>query len=96
MAARPRRILVAGVGHDNLRDLAVGRILIQRLQQQDWPIGVHVEDLSLGAVIVMHWLQQESPYDSALFLAGEARGREPGSIHRGTWESSCTSVSTPR
>ena len=90
-AVTPKRILVAGVGHDNLRDLSVGRILADRLRLQDWPAGVHVEDLSFGAVVVLHWLQQDAPYDSAVFLAGESRDRKPGTIHCYTWEPGETS-----
>ena len=80
-----KRILVAGVGYDNLRDLSFGRILIERLRSQEWPPAVHVEDLSFGAIVVLHWLQQDPPFDSALFLAGEERGRRPGTIHGYTW-----------
>ncbi len=80
-----KRILVAGVGYDNLRDLSFGRILVERLRSREWPPAVHVEDLSFGAIVVLHWLQQDPPFDSALFLAGEQRGRTPGSIHDYTW-----------
>ena len=75
-----KRILVAGVGYDNLRDLSFGRILIERLRSREWPPAVHVEDLSFGAIVVLHWLQQDPPFDAALFLAGEQRGRTPGSF----------------
>ena len=85
MAETTKRILVAGVGYDNLRDLSVGRILVERLRSREWPAGVHIEDLSFGAVVVLHWMQQAPPFDSALFLAAEQRGREPGSTHRYTW-----------
>ena len=80
-----KRILVARVGYDNLRDLSFGRILIERLRSREWPPAVHVEDLSFGAIVVLHWLQQDPPFDAALFLAGEQRGRTPGSIHDYTW-----------
>ncbi len=91
MAATQKRILVAGVGHDNLRDLAVGRILAERLGRQNWPAGVHVHDLSYGGVMVLQWLQQEPPFDAALFLAGEPRDRRPGTIQCYAWEPSGTS-----
>ena len=86
MTAVPQRILIAGVGYDNLRDLSAGRILIERLRHREWPLGVHVEDLSFGAVVVLHWLQQGPAFDAAVFLAAEPRGREPGSTWRYTWQ----------
>ncbi len=79
------RILVAGVGYGNLRDLSVGPVLVERLRRREWPVGVYVEDLSFGAVHVLHWFQESPPFDAAVFLAAVARGRKPGSIHRYTW-----------
>ncbi len=81
----PRRVLVAGVGYSNLSDLSVGPVLVQRLQRHSWPDGVQVEDLSFGGVHVLHWLQEALPFDAAVFVAGVARGREPGSVHRSAW-----------
>lgn len=80
-----RRILVAGVGYRNLRDLSVGPALAERLAGGAWPDGVHVEDLSFGAIHVLHWLRDRPSYDAAIFVAGAARGRQPGSVHRSTW-----------
>lgn len=79
------RILVAGVGYRNLRDLSVGPALVERLAQGAWPIGVQVEDLSFGAIHVLHWLRDQPTFDAAIFLAGAARGRPPGSIHHYRW-----------
>jgi hydrogenase maturation protease len=80
-----RRVLVAGVGYRNLRDLSAGPILIDRLRTLAWPPGVDVEDLSFGAVHVLHWLEERPPFDAALLVAAVARGREPGSLTRSTW-----------
>jgi len=78
-------VLIAGVGYSNLRDMSAGPALAERLRHQPWPSGVEVEDLSLGAVMVLHWLQNNPPFDAALFLTAAARGREPGSIQHTTW-----------
>jgi len=84
-APRPPRLLVAGIGYSNLRDLSAGPALAERLRSREWPAGVEVEDLSLGAVLALHWLQANGPFDAALFLAAVPRGREPGSVDRYTW-----------
>lgn len=86
-AARParKRVLVAGVGYQNLRDMSVGPIMAERLSALDWPEGVQVEDLSFGAVHVLHWFQQSESFDAAVFVTAAARGREPGSVHRFAW-----------
>lgn len=83
----PGSVLVAGVGYRNLRDLSVGPMLIERLQARVWPSGVQVEDLSFGAVHVVHWLQDAQPFSAALFLGASQRGREPGTLERIEWQS---------
>lgn len=80
-----RRVLVAGVGYSNLRDLSVGPALVGRLRQRPWPAGVEVEDLSYGAIHVLHWLQEGPRLDALVLLGAAARGREPGSTHRYPW-----------
>jgi len=79
------RVLIAGVGYRNLRDLSVGPLLIDRLHSLDWPTGVELEDLSFGAVHVLHWLQEQPPFDAVCFVAGVRRGRPPGSAVRSAW-----------
>ncbi len=80
-----RRVLVAGVGYSNLRDLSVGPALVERLRQRPWPASVEVEDLSYGAIHVLHWLQEGQRLDALILLGATARGREPGSTHRYPW-----------
>jgi hypothetical protein len=47
---------------------------------------VEVEDLSFGAVHVLHWLQERpEPYGAAVFVAGVKRGRPPGCVTRVEW-----------
>jgi hydrogenase maturation protease len=74
------RILVAGVGYDNLRDMSVGPLLIEQLRRQDWWPGVEFEDLSAGAVHVTHVLQSRDPYAGAVFIAATQRGDPPGTV----------------
>jgi len=40
------RILIAGVGYRNLRDMSLGPVLMDRLGQESWPDSVEIEDLS--------------------------------------------------
>ncbi|GAC1320324.1 MAG: hydrogenase maturation protease [Chloroflexota bacterium] len=88
-ASRPSRtdprVLVAGVGYRNLRDMSAGPELIERLRAREWASGVQIEDLSFGAVHVLHWLQERSPFDALILCASVARGRAPGSVTRVAW-----------
>ena len=80
------RVLVGGVGYTNLRDLSAGPTLVDRLRRAEWPRGVDVEDLSAGAIHLVHELQSRRPYTRAVLVAAVARGREAGSIHERRWE----------
>lgn len=80
-----RRILLAGVGYRNLRDMSAGPEVVERLRARAWPPGVEVEDLSFGAVHVMHWLQDRAPFDAMVVVASVARGRPPGSVTCINW-----------
>lgn len=79
------RVLVAGVGYRNLRDMSLGPLLIDRLQRSPWPEGIEVEDLSYGPIAIMHSLDERPPYDRMVFVSGAKRGRTPGEIHRFAW-----------
>jgi hydrogenase maturation protease len=79
------RILIAGVGYRNLRDMSLGPVLTDRLGQEAWPYGVEVEDLSYGPVAVMHSLDERSPYDRVIFIAGVRRNRQPGGVYCYRW-----------
>jgi hydrogenase maturation protease len=79
-------VLVSAVGYRNLRDLSVGPLLLDELRNMEWPPSVDVEDLSFGAVHVLHWLQERAhPFIAAVFVAGVRRGRPPGSVTRVEW-----------
>jgi hydrogenase maturation protease len=80
------KILIAGVGYRNLRDLSLGPVLTDRLSQDTWPPGVEVEDLSYGPIGVMHHLDEQGPYDRIIFVAGVRRDRQPGGIYCYRWE----------
>ena len=81
----PGRVLIAGVGYCNLRDLSIGPVLIDRLKKEKWPSGVEVEDLSYGPIGVMHNFDDRPPYDKIIFLAGVNRNRRPGQISCYRW-----------
>ena len=83
--AATRRVLVAGVGYTNLRDLSFGPHLVERLRSGVWPPGVDVEDLSAGAIHVLHALQASPPYAAAILVAGIRRGDPPGTVRRSHW-----------
>lgn len=78
-----QRILVAGVGHPNLKDLSFGQIFLADLADKPLPQNVDLENLSFGAIAVMQWFQ-DSPgkYEKVLFITGvEREGRKPGTVN---------------
>jgi hydrogenase maturation protease len=83
--AEQRKVLIAGVGYRNLRDLSLGPVLMDYLAQDIWPLGVEVEDLSYGPIGVMYHLDESGPYDRMIFVAGVKRHRQPGSIYCYRW-----------
>lgn len=83
--AATRRVLVGGVGYTNLRDLSFGPHLVERIREGPWPAGVDVEDLSAGAIHVLHALQAGPPYAAAVLVAGVRRGDPPGTVRRSRW-----------
>lgn len=78
------RVLVAGVGHTNQRDLSIGPLLAEQLAAEtDWPVAVDVRDLGYGAVQVAQDLQAwqvASPYARAVLFGAAQRGRPPGTV----------------
>jgi hydrogenase maturation protease len=84
-----RRVLVAGVGYTNLRDMSAGPLLAARLAAEAWPHGVEVHDLGYGAVHVAHdlqGLQEDQPYERAVVFGAVARGRVPGTVTCYRWD----------
>ena len=84
--AESAKMLIAGVGYRNLRDMSLGPVLTDRLSQDAWPQGVEVEDLSYGPIGVMHHLDERGPYARIIFVAGVRRDRQPGGLYCYRWE----------
>lgn len=73
-------VLVGGVGQLFQSDDDVGRLVVDRVRDLAGP-GVLVEDLSYGAIPVVHRLQETHP--DVLVLVGSRRaGRSPGEVTR--------------
>jgi hydrogenase maturation protease len=79
------RILIASVGYRNLRDMSFGPLLIERLEQEPWPHGVEIEDLSYGPVSVMQSLDERGLYERIIFVAAVCRNRQPGGVYCSSW-----------
>jgi len=79
------RLLIAGVGYQNLRDMSLGPKLIERLGHEAWPPGVELDDLSYGPIGVLHTLEARPPYDRVILVAGVSRQRQPGRVYCYAW-----------
>ena len=81
------RVLIAGVGYRNLRDMSIGPVLIDQLAAVPWPPGVDVEDLSYGPVAVVHSLREATPpYGRLVVVAGVQRSYTPGTVSCYRWD----------
>ncbi len=83
------RVLVAGVGYTNLRDMSVGPLLVEQLAAETWPPDVEVRDLGYGAVHVAHDLQDlqdTAPFERLVLFGATVRGRPPGSVTCYRWD----------
>ncbi len=85
-----RRVLVAGVGYRNLRDLSVGPLAVERFGPSTER--VDVEDLSYGPIDVLFMLQRREPYSAAIFITAVHRDRAPGTVTRVRWNHSPIAV----
>ena len=80
------KVLIAGVGHPNLKDLSFGQVLLQHLQTQPWPDFVALENLSFGAIAVLQWFEDApGKYDRVVFITAAERNRPPGTLETSTW-----------
>lgn len=78
----PLVVFIGGVGELFQGDLDLGRVVVERLQAEDLPEHVLVEDLHYGAVAVAQRFQDVKPSHLVL-IGGIARGgRAPASVHR--------------
>ncbi len=80
-----RRVLVAGVGYTNLRDLSLGPALVARLQGNRWPAGVVIADFSYGPIDVLFQLQAAPRLSLGIFARAVPRGHPPGSVSVMPW-----------
>ncbi len=79
------RVLVAGVGYRFLRDGSLGPYMADTLAARAGN-GIEVEDLGYHPIGFKQNLDDRPPYDRIIFVAGIARGREPGSVHAYSWD----------
>ena len=82
------KILIAGVGHPNLKDLSFGQVLLPFLKKQKWSEDFDLENLSFGAIAVLQWFQDfPNKYDRVVFVsAAEREGRAPGTLDVYKWD----------
>lgn len=80
-------VLIAGVGHPNLKDLSFGQVLLQHLQTQPWPAFVTLENLSFGAIAVLQWFEDApGKFDRVVFITAAERNRAPGTLETCRWQ----------
>jgi hydrogenase maturation protease len=84
------KVLIAGVGHPNLKDLSFGQVLLEYLKTQNWPDEPHeidLENLSFGAIAVLQWFQDfPNKYQRVVFISAAERNREPGTLEIYSWD----------
>jgi hydrogenase maturation protease len=78
--------MIAGVGYPNLRDLSLGPVLVPRLQAQDWPANVELDDWSFNPIAVMQRMEERpGRYQRAILVGATERGRQPGEVVTYQW-----------
>lgn len=82
------KVLIAGVGHPNLKDLSFGQVLLPHLKLQEWTKNFDLENLSFGAIAVLQWFQDfPGKYHRVVFVsAAERDGRAPGTLNVYKWD----------
>jgi hydrogenase maturation protease len=80
--AKRRRILVGGIGLPWLRDLDYGTQFVRRVEDEQWPDGVYVEDMSYSAHRVLDRLIELRPHKVILVGAMPRDVDPPGTIRR--------------
>jgi len=81
------KVLIAGVGHPNLKDLSFGQVLLPHLKKQKWAENFDLENLSFGAIAVLQWFQDfPGKYEKVVFVsAAERERRAPGTLDVYKW-----------
>ncbi|MBA3798713.1 MAG: hypothetical protein H0X18_06375, partial [Geodermatophilaceae bacterium] len=80
-APAPVAVLVGGVSELFQHDLDLGRLAVERLQDEDLGQGVVVEELHYGAVAVAQRLEDLRPA-ALVLISAVRRGRPPGTVQR--------------
>ncbi len=75
------RILVGGVSELFQSDLDLGRLAVERLQDEEWEGHVLIEELHYGAVAVTQRLEDLRP-DVLVLVGAVRRGRPLGTVER--------------
>lgn len=79
---KTRRVLVGGIGLPWLRDLDFGTQFIRRVEDEQWPKGVTVEDLSYSGHRVLDRLKELRPH-KVILVGAMPRDVDPaGTIRR--------------
>lgn len=73
--------LVGGVGQLYQGDLDLGRLVAERLQEEDLGPDALVEDLYYGAIAVVQRLEDLEP-DTLILVGAHERDRAPGTVER--------------
>lgn len=81
MAAAPEPTLVAAVGNRWLKDQGFGMHVLEQLQRLPLSPDVDVMSWECGAITSFQQLCDRD-YRRAVFVAGVARGRTPGTLHQ--------------
>ncbi len=79
--ARGLTVLVGGVGQLFQSDQDLGRLVVEQVQDLAMTPGVLVEDLSYGAIPVVHRLAEVRP-DVLVLVGTTSSGRRPGRVDR--------------
>lgn len=81
------KVLIAGVGHPNLKDLSFGQVLLAHLKTLDWPEEIDLENLSFGAIAVLQWFQDfPGKYQRVVFISAAERDRLSGTLETYSWD----------
>ena len=81
------KVLIAGVGHPNLKDLSFGQVLLAHLKTLAWSENVDLENLSFGAIAVLQWFEDfPGKYQRVVFISAAERNRQPGVLETYTWD----------
>jgi Ni,Fe-hydrogenase maturation factor len=82
------KVLIAGVGHPNLKDLSFGQVFLAHLKTLDWAENIELENLSFGAIAVLQWFQDyPNKFDKVIFVSAAERDfREKGKLITYRWD----------